>query len=118
MRVCITCQKEITTGTPIKEDSVIRLLRKIKSSVGIAKNNELFVCDACKPKHVEKRKAYEKSLPLWVGISVFAFIGIAGLPILNGQLSIGAFLLGLSLGGLMFIFSVFFKYVPALTGDI
>ncbi len=77
MKVCILCQKEVidpTTSLKVKDDVVITTLRRIKSKLNIAKNNELFVCMADIEKYQKKRKSFERNLIICSAVSAIVLL--------------------------------------------
>ena len=69
MKVCISCQKDMEgkRAVPVKEDRIIRVIRTIKKTLGIAQMNELFVCEIDLEEHVQRRKSFEKDSRLATG---------------------------------------------------
>ena len=114
-KVCVICQKEIKKGTPIKEDKIIGTIREIKRKLGVAKNNELYVCENDGEVHAKRRKSFEGSMML---ASVFAGIIIVLTIVaimLSGKLEIWSIFAALILAGFFILLPVF-KYVPAIQG--
>ena len=118
MKVCIDCQKEVSgkRAVRVKEDRVIRLLRWIKRVLKVSKENELYVCEEDLSKHIERRKSFEKAmlfLTVLVGIIVFLLLITI---IISGRIEVWTVLSAIMIGVLLFLFSLLFKYVPALEG--
>ncbi|MCD6549102.1 hypothetical protein J7K41_00090 [Candidatus Micrarchaeota archaeon] len=76
-KICIICEKE-REGVPIKEDLVIRTIRRIKEKLGIAKGYKLVVCRECWEEYVKRRKSYERNMITWglLGLAAVIFMGI------------------------------------------
>jgi hypothetical protein len=70
---CIICQKE-TVGIPVKDDFVIRGIRRIKSALKIARGTKLIVCSEHLEEATKRRERFEKTLLTYGGIG--AAIGI------------------------------------------
>ncbi len=118
MKVCIDCQKEVSgkRAVRVKEDRVIRLLRWIKRVLKVSKENELYVCEEDLSKHMERRKSFEKAmlfLTVLVGIIVFLLLITI---IVSGRIEVWTILSAIMIGVLLLLFSLLFKYVPALEG--
>lgn len=116
MKVCIVCQKEIKgKGSPkVKEDNAIRFIRKIKQKVGVAKNNELYVCKEDIETHTKRRKDFEKNLIVSSVLAAGLVIFLIGLPLLMGTLDLGNLIGSIFIGALIILVVVFFRYTPAI----
>lgn len=97
---------------PIREDNIIRAIRRIKKAVGIAKMNELCVCDADLKTHAGRRKSFETSM-----IFAAAFAGLVLLFIIGsavfGRFDSWAFVSAVALCLLLLALPLF-RYSPAL----
>lgn len=71
--ICVVCKKE-KKGRRVEEDLYLEAIRKIKTRLGIAKNNTLVVCDDCLPKATEKRRRFEKTLATWAILATLLFV--------------------------------------------
>src|SRR4030095_8811572 len=114
MKVCVSCQTDVggKRAVPIKEDRIIRTIRSVKRSLGVAQNNELYVCEACLPKHNERRKSFEKTM---LFASVFAglmLVIILVAPVLSGRIDPWAIISGFIVAGFILALPIF-KYAPA-----
>ena len=58
--VCIVDGEEIEKGYRVKEDFVIRTIRRIKGALGMLRNNRLYVCEKHLEEYKKKRKNYRK----------------------------------------------------------
>jgi hypothetical protein len=116
MKVCIVCEKDVEgkSAVPIKEDAIIRTIRGVKQFFRIAANNELYVCEDDIPKHMEKRRGFERSLIFFGVLAALVVILLAGSLVLSGHFDIVAFLFAIVLGLLILVFAVVFKYAPAI----
>lgn len=83
-RVCWLCEREVSDGTPLKKDVVIRFIREMKRKAGILKGNELVVCSEDLAKYAEKRKKFERNLVLYATAAVLIAVGLPLLPLLLG----------------------------------
>jgi len=107
--ICIVCREE-KRGRAVKDDVVIRAIRKIKQAFRVAANNRLVVCDGCLEKHKARRGGFERKLALYGGgglliVIVFTLI----------SRTIGGFALSLLLG--LFVAALaLFSYHPASEG--
>ncbi len=116
MKICIVCEKEIkgNAGSPVKEDRIIRTLRKIKEMFKIAKKNELYVCKEDLKKHQERRKSFEKGVLFTsIGAGLVIVVTIAR-TILSG-FQAWAILSGVVLAFFILLLPLF-KYTPAIEG--
>ncbi|MDO8553642.1 MAG: hypothetical protein Q7S22_02450 [Candidatus Micrarchaeota archaeon] len=115
MKKCIVCQKDIVSGkaAKVREDRIIRGLRKIKQMFNIARNFELYVCEEDFQKNTDKRKQYEKNVIVYTILAVCLFLVLVGLPLLGGKFNILLLLSCALLSILVVLFALLFKYVPA-----
>lgn len=114
-QVCIVCGKE-RVGIPVKEDFVIRFIRRAKDALKIATGNKLVVCR----EHIEvaqkKREKFERGLLTYAGIG--AVLGVI-LVIVNLMTAFDAFRLIQSLVLLVLLVGVMamlslYQYFPAI----
>jgi hypothetical protein len=115
MKVCITCQSDVSAKTayPIKEDRIIRTIRAVKKTLGIAQMNELYVCKDCLGKHAERRKSFEKSM---LFSSVFAgliLVVLLAAIVLSGRFDAWAIVSAFIVAGFILALPVF-RYAPAV----
>ncbi len=104
---CIVCGKT-KAGTPVSEDIIIQIIRKIKQAFNVAKNNNLVVCSSCISEHKKKRAEFEKKLVRYGG-----FGAIIALLFLILSFSLKAILGGLFIFLLMLSFTLT-SYYPAI----
>jgi hypothetical protein len=71
--VCVVCGKE-KSGIPIREDFVIRLIRKLKGIFKLSTGNRLVVCNEHIEEAKKRRERFEKGLLTYAGIG--AVLGI------------------------------------------
>lgn len=117
-KMCVSCQLDVEgkKAFPIQEDRVIRAIRAVKKAFRIAQMNKLFVCEACMPKHMERRRSFEKTMlfaSVLAGIMLLIMI-IA--PIWNGRFEAFTLISGFIVAGFVVMLPVMFKYVPAVEG--
>lgn len=101
----------------IREDRIIRGIRKVKKLLNIAQNNELFVCQACLPKHMERRKSFERSM---LFASVFAgliLVVLVAALILSGRFDAWAFVSAIIVGCFILALPIF-RYAPGVEGSL
>jgi len=111
-KVCIVCHNE-KNGRSVADDAVIRTIRRVKNSLGIATNNKLVVCDGCMGAHEEKRKKYERELAMHLVLGGLALLLFILLPIFTGGFSLMSVFLGLVLFLFITALSVL-QYSPKL----
>ncbi len=112
---CLICQKE-TVGSPVKEDFVIRGIRKIKTSLKIARGTNLIICDEHLEEARKKRERFEKSLLTYGGIGAVIGIILVIAGLLGGRdlISIlSSMLIAILLIVVLVIFSLAY-YFPAV----
>ncbi len=115
-RVCIICEKEPQgNAARVREDPIISTIRSVKGFFHMARNNELYVCENCLPKHREKRKAFERSMVLWVAIGVIVFIAMNALQVISGVFNLFTFVSSVFLA-LVFAAFGLLNYSPAVDG--
>jgi hypothetical protein len=115
MKVCISCEADVSgkKAYPIKEDRVIRTLRKLKKALGIAKMNDLYVCESCLEKHKIHRQSFEKNRLLAIVCGSLIIIALLGMLILSGRLNPWAALSIIIIGAFVMLLP-FFTYTPAV----
>ncbi len=94
-KVCVICEKEVNAGERaflVKEDAVIKVIRRLKQALKIAKNNTLMVHEACLEQYTLRRKQFERRM---LFVIIFAVVTIVGLNLL--QLMAGIFSLNILL---------------------
>jgi len=114
MKVCIECQQEVVgkRAVRVKEDRIIGVLRWLKRKLGIAKENELYVCEDHLKKHLEKRKDFEKSMVIFAILtSILLLILLVSIAI-SGRIELWAIVSTIALIVLLVFFSLVFRYVP------
>jgi len=115
MRVCIVCEKDVEgkRAVPVKEDRVIRLVRAAKRLVGIAKMNDLYVCEADLPKHSERRKGFEKSMLFASVLAALLLVLVLGMIVLSGNFEVWSLVSAFVIAGFVLVLPLF-KYTPAV----
>jgi len=116
MKVCVDCQQEVVgkKAVRVKEDRTIRMLRSIKRLLRISKENELYVCEADLEKHLERRKSFEKTMLIFAAIAAFIVVLLLVTILFSGRFEILTIISAILIGVFLFLFSVIFKYVPAV----
>ncbi|MEM4272475.1 MAG: hypothetical protein QXH30_02700 [Candidatus Bilamarchaeaceae archaeon] len=113
-KVCIVCRKEIAEGNPIRDDAIIRFIRKLKQKTGTIQNNVLMVCDADLEAYKKKRQNFEKMAVLHATAAVIAVAILFVAPlILGAPFSIVNLFFALILG-IMIAALAILSYTPAL----
>jgi hypothetical protein len=117
-RMCVVCQTEVGNrrAVPVREDRIIRVIRTVKKSLGIAQMNQLYVCEACTLKHTERRRSFEKTLLFASVLAGIMLILLLLVPILSGRFDAWAFVSGILVAAIILLVPVMFKYVPAVEG--
>ncbi|MCP4646299.1 MAG: hypothetical protein GY852_01005 [bacterium] len=119
-RMCIVSRKEVPKGegTPVKEDAIIRNIRKIKGKLGILQNNELVVSDEKLEEYAKKRSKFEKMAVIHTTIAaVLVLLLTIGPLLLGAQFNLISVFFALVLGA-MIVALALLGYVPALdTGE-
>lgn len=116
MKVCVDCQQDVVgkKAVKVKEDKTIRMLRGLKRFLRIAKENDLYVCEADLEKHLERRKSFEKTMLIFAAIAAFIVVLLFVAILLSGRFEILTIISAILIGIFLFLFSVIFKYVPAV----
>ena len=118
-RMCIVSRKVVPKGkgTPIKEDAIIRTIRKIKGKLGILQNNELVVSDEKMEEYKKKRAKFEKMAVIHTTIAAVFVIALVIGPLLMGAaFNIVSVFFALVLG-VMIVALALLGYIPALKTD-
>jgi hypothetical protein len=101
------------SAIPIREDRIIRTIRAIKKRFGVAQMNELFVCEADLPKHMERRRSFERTM---LFASIFA--GLVVILLLYSIISSGRFdawaIVSAFVVALFVLALPLFRYTPAV----
>lgn len=118
-KICIVCEKEPQeNATKVCEDFVIRTIRGAKQKLGVAKNNELYVCGNCIPAYREKRKKFEKNLVFYAAAAVIIFVLINAFQVTTGIFSFTLLLTSILLAAVIAGLAVLIYYTPSLGGEI
>lgn len=113
-KVCIICEKEVASGALVEDDVVIRSIRRIKQSLRVAKNNELYVCAADMGAYAKKRQSYERKLALYFVIGGVVFLLLAVLPLFTFGFSLYSAFLGAAIGAFIVLLPVVTSHTPKL----
>ena len=116
MKICIDCQKDVSgmRAVRIKEDRIIGFIRKVKTAMKIAKGNELYVCEDDLPKHLERRKSFEKTMVIFTVLAAIIVLLLLVTILLSGRIELWTVASAILIGVLLLLFSLVFKYVPAV----
>ncbi len=115
-RMCIVSREEVPKGkgTPIKEDGIIRTIRRIKGKLGILQNNELVVSDEKLEEYKKKRSKFEKMAVIHTTIAaVFVIVLVVGPLLMGAAFNIVSVFFALVLG-VMIMALALLGYIPAL----
>ena len=113
-KVCIICSQEVKSGHAVADDAVIRLIRRAKQSLRIAKNNELVVCEKDLEAHKKKRQGYERNLAVYMVIAGIVLVLLVFLPIFTTGFSVQAVLVGVLFAALLVFMPILTSHTPAL----
>lgn len=118
MKICIFCEKDVAgkEAVPIKEDQIIRTIRKVKKALHIAQMNELYVCKDDVKKHLERRRSFEWTMLIAAILAGGVILLFILAFIFSGRFDLGSFLMLLVIAAFILIFPLPFKYAPALEG--
>ncbi|MFP3950180.1 MAG: hypothetical protein ACLFUZ_03775 [Candidatus Micrarchaeia archaeon] len=118
-RVCIISREEVPKGegTPIKEDAIIRTIRKIKGKLGILQNNELVVSDEHLEEYRKKREKFEKMAVIHTAVAAILVVILTLGPLLLGApINLVSIFFALVLG-IMIVALSLLSYIPGLEGE-
>ncbi|MEM3362560.1 MAG: hypothetical protein QXG16_04590 [Candidatus Anstonellaceae archaeon] len=111
-RVCIICEKEILEGYRVKESAILNFIKKIKSSLKILKNNELYVCSNCLEEYKKRKKKFNNTLVLNSVVGILLLVALVIIPLVfNQEIRLDGFVVMIFLMGFLFLISLF-SYVP------
>ena len=119
LKVCIICNKDVTgkRAVRVKDDFVIRTIRRVKQILGVAKNNELYVCEDDFEEYKKRRSSFEKSIMIFGAMAGLLIFGVVLLMIITGRFSISSIVSLLVLGILLLIFTLVFRFTPAVESE-
>ncbi len=116
--VCFICGEKVNNkkAVPIKDDIIIKGIKKVKEKTGKVKNNKLYVCEDCWDVYKKERKSFINGIfisSLFVGI-IFTLLVLG--PIFLGSFNLGAVInltiVCLVLWGFLMVIQMY-KYRPA-----
>lgn len=113
-KVCVVCQKE-KAGRPVREDIILKSIRRAKEFAKISTGNELVVCPDDYEEAKKRRQRFEKSLLTFGGIGAVLGIILVLIAIFQGRdiLSIiGSLIFVVLLVAIMAALSLY-QYFPA-----
>ncbi|MBU0585964.1 hypothetical protein KJ780_00475 [Candidatus Micrarchaeota archaeon] len=118
-KVCIVCTNEVQGNAyPVKDDRIIKAIRKVKATLGMAKNNELYVCEECFPKYEPKRKKFEKQMVYSIALAALIIVFVIGLQIISGGLNLMIMFFGLLMGLGIILMAMLIYFTPALEKEV
>lgn len=119
MKVCIACQADVSgkKAVRVKEDRIIKAIRKVKKAFKIAQMNELYVCEKDIPQHLERRRSFEKSLLFASVLGGLILVLVIAVLLLSGKFEIWPIISAFIVAGFIIALPVF-KYAPALEGKV
>jgi len=118
-KVCIICEKPVSglKAVKVKEDAILSFIRSVKRATKTAQENELYVCEADLPKYTQRRNEFQKSLIIAAILSVLVIVAVAIGAIMSGTINLVAIVAGIFIAGIIFLFSVIIKYIPAIESN-
>jgi hypothetical protein len=116
MKVCILCHKNVagSRAVKVKEDRVIRVIRKIKQLLRVAAGNELYVCEEDISKQVERRRSFEKNMLFFGILATLVVLLFLASVVMSGTLNLWVIVSAFFMGAFILLFALVFKYVPAI----
>lgn len=116
-KICMICGKELKEGkaAKVKDDAVIKTIRDLKRRLGIAQNNELYVCEKDLVTHEKKRKKFERDMVIVSTVALLIVLILIGLPLLMGRFDIGTTISAIFIGLIIVFILALFEYTPAVS---
>jgi hypothetical protein len=114
-KICVVCHKE-KQGRPVRDDIVLKSIRRVKEVLKISTGNDLVVCPDDYEEAKKRRQDFEKSLLTAGGIGAVLGIILVVIAVISGRDIIGILSSILFLIALVIIFALlsFYKYFPAV----
>ena len=121
-KVCVVDAKELKQNEKcyeIKEDAIIRAIRKtkqlfndfiriFKKDFNIMKNYKLCVCKEHVVEYAEKRKKFERAMILYASFAGLLIMFFSAMPlIVGGTINISTIISSLVLGAIIILFGLF-----------
>jgi Flp pilus assembly protein TadB len=116
-KVCVICEKEVRPGEKafiIKDDAVIKSIRRFKQALGIAKNNTLMVHETCLEQYSLKRKQFERRMLFAIIFAVVVVVGLNILQVMAGIFSLNILLFSIVLSLFPLILVLLTTYCPEI----
>jgi hypothetical protein len=113
-KACIICGEEVASGRPVQDDAVIKAIRAVKQSLGVARNNELVVCGGHMEAYQKKRQAYERKLAVYAVISAAVLAFFIFLPIFTTGFSLYSSFAGFALAAFVMLLAVVTSHTPRI----
>lgn len=119
MKICIICEKEPSGNAyKVQDDFIIKGIRAIKQKLGVAKNNELYVCEPCYAVYKEKRKKFERNIVFYTAMAIIIFVVLNTIPLLSGIFNVFTFITSLVLAAMIIGFSILNYAVPPIQKNV
>ena len=115
--VCIVDGKEIKRGYKVKDDFVIRAIRKLKKRFGMLRNNRLYVCEEHLEEYKKKRRNYERMAMIVLGLIGLLFAGAIILPLFSGGFAWES-LIPFTIISVLMVLLLLTMHVPAIEEEI
>ena len=117
MKVCISCHSDVEgkKATRIREDRIIRVIRTIKRTFGIAQMNELYECEDDMQEHRKRRQSFEKSMLFASVLAGIVVVMVLAALLLSGRFDPWPIVSAFIIGTFVLVLPLF-KYAPALEG--
>lgn len=118
-KVCIICEKPVSglKAVKVKEDAILGFIRSVKRATKTAQENELYVCEADLPKYNQRRNEFQKSIIIATILAALVVVAVAIGAIMSGTINVVAIVAAIFIAGIIFLFSVIIKYVPAVESN-
>lgn len=120
MKICIICQNEVAgkKAAKVREDRIIKAIRKLKALFKIAAGNELYVCEEDLPKHLKRRKSFEKNILFFGILAVFVVMLLLFIIFMSGRFNLWVIISSLFIGVFILLFALIFKYAPGIENPV
>ncbi len=113
--ICIVDGKEVKKGHPVRDDIVLRGIRRAKKWLGMYKGNKLVVCDEHLEEYLEKRRKFEKNAMVLGGVvAILIFLYFLALLANFTLQALASFLVFSTMLIVVFGLLIILSYVPAV----
>lgn len=115
-KVCIECGNPVygKKAIKVKDDLVLKFIRKIKRVTKTAKENELYVCEDDLAKNQQKRKEFIKSMLLFGVAAAIVFLLSLIVIFVKGQFDLSVFAFGVITAVAILTLTILAKYTPGV----